>query len=309
MIPYDLSSRKTPAAGRLRRSLLGIALWAFGISTTVFLIGNWGHTTSGDQATLAESARTALGADVVAERVTDWLSEGLAIPGALPAEAIRSAIAEVQASSEAERALDSLVMQAITVLLAEPGTESTVDLAETLAPLAPVVAAELGERGIGVSEEVIVSALGRIEPIDLATEEVESAASVARESRVLLSRVLAIALAAMFTTGALAMALSEDRLAMVRSLAMRVAVSGFSFIVVFSLAAWALDPERGRSPLLGGGGVLLENNLHTFWIIAVPATVVFAVTALVVWRRARLPQPPVVRSSGEEPTTQELARV
>lgn len=309
MIPYDLTAPKTPPGHRVRRWFLAVVLWAFGISTTVFLIGNWGHTTSGDHETLAESARTALGAEVVTERVTEWVGDGLATAGGMSVETIRSAVAEVQASPEVERALDTLATEAITILLAEPGTTSNLDLAETLAPLVPIVEAELAEHGIEVPPGAIAASLAEIEPINLATEELDAATTIARQSRALLSRVLVIALAAMVTTGVAAVALSEDRLAMVRSLAMRVAVSGFSFIVVFSIAAWALDPERGRSPLLGSGGVLLQSNLHTFWAIAVPAAAVFAVAGWFVWRRSRFPQPAKIRSSGEEPTTQELAPV
>jgi hypothetical protein len=313
MIPYDLSPPKTPPTHRVRRWLLAVVLWAFGISTTVFLIGNWGHTTTGDHETLAESARTALDAEVVTERVTEWLGDGLATAGGLPADTIRAAAAEIQASPQAARAIDGLVAEAITILLAEPGTTSNLDVAETLTPLVPLVEAELAEHGFEVPGGAIAASLAEIGPIDLATEELDTAATIARQSRALLSRVLAIALAAMLLTGAAAVAISEDRLAMVRTLAMRVAVSGFSFIVVFSAAAWALDPERGRSPLLGSGGVLLESNQHTFWAAAVPAAVVFAVAAWFVWRRSRFPKPAmarsIARSSGEEPTTQELAAV
>lgn len=309
MIPYDLTRTKIPAGRRLRRSLLAVVLWAFGISTTIFLIGNWGHSTTGDQATLTASARTALGADVVAERVADWLSDGVAAADEVPVDAVRAAAAEVEATPEARRAVDTLVEEAVAVLLAEPGTESSLDVAETLAPVVPIVEAELAAQGLEVPVGAIENALAVIDPIDLTTDEVQSGASIARQSRALLSWVLVVASAAMILTGSSAVALSEDRLAMVRSLAMRVAVSGFSFIVVFTIAGWALDPERGRSPLLGSGGVLLENNLHTFWAAALPATVVFVVAGIFAWRRARRPQLPPVTRSDDEPTTQELAAV
>ena len=73
-----LSSPTLDNAGRRFKALaLPVALWLFGIATSIVLIGLWGRSVAGDQATLEASTRAVLESEIVNDRVTDWLGDAI----------------------------------------------------------------------------------------------------------------------------------------------------------------------------------------------------------------------------------------
>jgi hypothetical protein len=84
-----------------------------------------------------------------------------------------------------------------------------------------------------------------------------------------------------------AVALAERRYAMVRTLSSRVLLSALSFAVLFKLGSWALDPERGGTPVASGGSIILGSNGHIFIVIAVIAGAVGIAGGWVAWKRQR----------------------
>ena len=70
----------TPSPSRLlavRRATLPWTLWVFGLSTTLLLVGLWGRAVTVDDDVIARSTEAALSADLVTERVYDWIGSGL----------------------------------------------------------------------------------------------------------------------------------------------------------------------------------------------------------------------------------------
>jgi len=99
--------------------------------------------------------------------------------------------------------------------------------------------------------------------------------------------VVLVAALSLVILGSTALVLSEYRYAMLRTLSTRVVLAAMTYALLFRVAAWALDPDRGRSPVLGGGSVLLGSNGHVFLIVAGIAAALATVGGTVAWRRTQ----------------------
>jgi hypothetical protein len=272
---------------RARRISLPVVLWVFGLATSLLLFGMWGRTITVDSETVQEAARTVVDADLATERVSTWLEAGLeaaAGTDSATAQAVTRAIAE---RPEFAEAVDSIVDDFVSGLFAETGEDPVVDVEQALRPLVPIVVAEFNRREVTVAPERIDEALDAASVIELDTGEAASIANVVDDANALLTNVVLLAAAILLAAGAAAITLSEKRYAMLRTLSLRFLLSAMSYAIVFRLAAWALDPSRGRSPVLGGGSVLLGSNNEVFLIPAVVAAVVAAFGGFVAWRRAK----------------------
>ncbi|MEA2024415.1 MAG: hypothetical protein U9N79_09030 [Actinomycetota bacterium] len=252
----------------VRRITLPWALWVFGLSTTLLLVGLWGRAVTVDDDAIARSTEAALSADLVTERVYDWIGDGLAATtGITSAEADR-VLGEVRGSSAAASAVDALIDDVVHALIAPPGVETSIDVASALTPLVPEVMTELGKQGIDVPPGAVEAAVEELDPVTLDTGEAVSVGVVTDQARVVLTRGVAMAAVMLAIAGIAALALAEERWPMIRSLATRVSFSALSFAALFRIGGWALDPDGGRSPLRRSGSILVTSNLHVFLIIA-----------------------------------------
>jgi len=292
MTPYPPSDPGPPVTIRLRRSLLFAVLWAFGLATTLLLIGAWGRVTSADQTAIGDTAAAVIGTEEVSTRVTDWLAGGLAEATRLSDADVRTALAELQESPQARGATDQIVRAAVAALLAGPGESTEIDIGSVLAPLAPLIAAELTERGTAVGAAEITTALSAVGPIALDTAEAGSFAATAARVEGFLTVVVVMAATALVVLGGVAVGLAEERVKMVRNLATRVALSAISFALLFRIGGWVLDPGGGRSPVMAGGSVLVRANGQIFVILGAGAGVLAAGISWYLSRR-RLPVPPL----------------
>ena len=273
--------------GRTRRAALPIVLWAFGFATSLLLLGLWGRTVVVDTVTVEETAQTVVDAELATERVFTWLADGLET-----AAATDSATAERVARAVAERpefaaAVDTIVEDFVGGLFAEPGDDPVVKVEETLAPLVPIVTAEFSRADVPIDESRIEEALDVASVIELDTGQAASVAAVVGEAQSVLTWVVLVAALSLVVLGSMALVLSEYRYAMLRTLSTRVVLSAMTYALLFRVAAWALDPDRGRSPVLGGGSVLLGSNGHVFLIVAGIAAALATVGGTVAWRRTQ----------------------
>lgn len=273
--------------GRTRRAALPIVLWAFGFATSLLLLGLWGRTVVVDTVTVEETAQTVVDAELATERVFTWLADGLET-----AAATDSATAERVARAVAERpefaaAVDTIVEDFVGGLFAEPGDDPVVNVEETLAPLVPIVTAEFSRADVPIDESRIEEALDVASVIELDTGQAASVAAVVGEAQSVLTWVVLVAALSLVVLGSMALVLSEYRYAMLRTLSTRVVLSAMTYALLFRVAAWALDPDRGRSPVLGGGSVLLGSNGHVFLIVAGIAAALATVGGTVAWRRTQ----------------------
>lgn len=271
---------------RARNFGLALVLWAFGLATTTLLVGLWGRAVTNDRATLEAGARAALGTDVVTSRLEDWLSEAIAFGTGTLDQELGVVVRTIAGSSEADQVVDAVAADLVTAALAPPGTEASLDVAARLDPIVPVVVAELAAHGIDLPIDQLRSSLAASPSITLSTAEQETTGGVARRTHSILTVVFVAGLGALLLFGGLAVLLADEAVGMVRSLAIRLAVSAATFVIFLRIGAWAIDPGKGRSPLAVGGSVLLESN-HLVLLLVGAASCTIAVTAGLVIRRRR----------------------
>lgn len=256
--------------GTSRRAAAWLLLYVFGLSITTLLVGLWGRAVTGNEETLRAGVRAAVETELVADRMEDWLAQAVGAESSLADTRVADRLEQISTSDAVEAAIDTLVVAIVDAAVAEPGTATTVDVGSALAPVGVAVAEELGAAGLPVSAEVVTEAMAGLEPIVLASERgtITGAAATARG---LLTSVAVVATLVAMISGGLSIALAGDRIAMARTLVSRVAVGSITFVVFARIGAWALDPERGRSPIAAGGSVLLRSNSALLIAIAVAA--------------------------------------
>jgi hypothetical protein len=294
------------AQSRTRKWTLAVVLWAFGLATTTLLVGLWGRSITNDQSTLEASARTVLGADVVTERVNDWLTDAVAATAGMSGQDLGEALQTVAASPEADRAVDQIVEDIVLAALAPPGTEVSIQIASALQPLVPLVAAEAEAYGVDVPIADVTEAINRASTVVLSTEAASEVSSAAYRARSVLTTVVVVGLAALVLFGSSAIALADDHIAMVRSLGIRLAVSAMTFAVFLRLGAWATDPGQGQSPLVSGGSVLLGSNHLVLFVVAAAALAVALAAGSLVRRRRLATRAAATPSHRDDPTAERV---
>jgi hypothetical protein len=273
-----------------RRTALVVALWLFGLSTTVLLVGIWGRSVVTNNEAIEAGARAALEAEVVADRITGWIGDGISnAAGDLPDESAAAAATALWNRPETREVLNATVDRFVAAALAPPGSSTPIDIAAELRPLSSLVIAELRARGVELTESAVDAAFAEVPTIVLGTDPESGVAGVVSEARTLLTKVVVVGLFGMLVSGGLAVAVAEERLRQIRSLAVRVAVSALTFAVVLRIGAWALDPQAGRSPLAAGGSVLLSSSLRVLFVAVLVAGGVAAAATIAVRRRRRVP--------------------
>ncbi len=265
----------------VRRVTLPWALWVFGLSTTLLLVGLWGRAVTVDDDAIARSTEAALSADLVTDRVYDWIGSGLASTTGITDVEAERVLEGVRAYPAAGEAIDTLIDDVVRALIAPPGADTSIDVAAALTPLVPEVVTELEEQGIDVPAGAVEAAVEDLDPVTLDTGEAVSVGVVTDQARAVLTRGVVIAAVMLAIAGIGAIVLSDDRWAMVRSLATRVSFSALSFAALFRVGGWALDPDGGRSPLRQSGSILVQSNLDVFLIVAGLAAAVAAAIWLI----------------------------
>lgn len=288
VLPIQTSQNQTSdTQTRPRRVILAVALWVFAISTTVLLVGIWGRSVTGDEATLQASAEAVLETDVVTDRVGDWLAEGLAAADGVGAAGVAAAVEAVDETPAAQQAIDEIVDQVVTAALAPAGSSPSIEVSAALGPVVPDLLRELEANGIATSTTEVEQALEVVDTITLPVEPSANSGGFAREARAVLTKVIVVGLLGMLVGGGVAIGVSDDRWGRMRSLASRIAVSAFTFAILLQIGRWATDPEGGRSPLAAGGGVVLGSNWQILLIVAAAGVAVAAATGVAVRRGRR----------------------
>lgn len=293
-----------------RRGTLSVVMWVFGLSTTLLLLGLWGRAVTVDEATIAESAKAVVNAEVAQERIYDWIGDAIVETQNVGSDEAAAVISQLRNRPEVSGAIDDIVGGFVAALFAPEGGSTTLDIQGAIEPIIPVVVRELSAHAVAVDEVLLEEALADATTIELDTGGVAGVAAVVRDARALVSRVVVFALLTMILAGASAIALAERRYAMVRTLSIRVLLSALSFSVLFRLGSWALDPARGGTPVANGGSIILGSNGHVFILIAVLAAVTALAGGSVAWARQRTRlQTPGIATDRSDDDTKELVAV
>ncbi len=284
-IPSLLDAHGRPAA-------VFVALWLFGISTTILLVALWGRSVVADEATLTESAEAVLASGYVHDRVESWVADGMtAAVGASPAE-LAPVADRVAASAEMDAVIDGVVADLVDAALAPDGAAVVVDVGGLLDGVVPVATVALVDAGYDVDAVGVGAALDRVPAIVLSDGDLAAISGAAITTHALLTRASLVGAALMALAGAVALALADDRAAQLRDLATRVVLSAVGFAIFLRVGVWATDPAAGRSPVAAGGTVLLGANGEVPLVVAgIAAVVVVCAAAVVVKRRRNEPEP------------------
>jgi hypothetical protein len=268
-----------------------VVLWLFGLSTTVLLISMWGRSLSGDEASLVRAAAEASQADVIVNQVASWIGEAVAEADGIPQDPARAAVKQLWQRPDTRATMESLVAQVVEVAFLEPGEVTLIDVSAALQPMADDLAAEVSRLGYPITSTEIEGTLGRIDPIEVAAgAEAPVAGSVLR-ARSALTLATAASLGGVVAFGAIALALADDRRAMLRDLATRMLLGALSFTVLLRIGSWITDPGAGGSALRKSGAFLLGRSLHVPLLFAAGAATMAAWAAWTVRQRRERTKP------------------
>ena len=237
-------------AGRIsgRKLVEGTAGWVFGLALSVLLISVWGRAVVSDSEALGEALSPLAGSSAIAGQFADWMGEEMSTSGVTETEADQLVMAMLD-DSVVDDALDRLVA-AVVEAAATPGVAgASVDVAEAVSPAIPEVTAQLASSGVHVSENDVRRSLDRLGP--LVIREPGVAPAIGPESPVA-ARLGAASVLALIVMSLAAWAYARskgDRIAAVRSLLTRIALSALSFGLMLRLGSWVLDPSGGRAPV------------------------------------------------------------
>ncbi|MFQ5967348.1 MAG: hypothetical protein ACE5MI_07030 [Acidimicrobiia bacterium] len=251
--------------------------WIFGLSVTVLLISLWGRAIVADREVVAEAAQELAPADLVTEQVVSWVVSGLELA---PPQA-QEAVAELAELPEVRHASSEIVQELVEAAY-DPAV-SSVDIGALLAPLSSRISSELAAYGIALEPAVIESALQSVPALTLQSEPRAPVLSERVGRPLTTATVVAVLL--MATAGSLLLALSSDRRATLRALALRIMVAGLSFWVILQVAAWIADPGGGGSPLGRTVSVVLASRGEVPLLVA--AVGVTLVAGIVLFARKR----------------------
>ncbi len=282
--PRTPDTLRRPMTVDLRSPTRFVALWVFGLATSLLLGALWGRQVSGDRATLEATVETAVVAELVEGRIEGWLTDGIAAASGLPHPEAAAAMEAVVSAPETGLVVERLSDQLVAALLAPPGAEVSIDVAAALDPVVPVVAAELRARDVPADEAAVHALLDTLEPVVLDDVGPIAVPGTAHAVRTFLTRVVVVAFAVQLLAAAVVVGIAADRREAMRTLAIRLGMSAASYAVLFRLGSWALDPRRGRAPVAAGGSVLLGSHL---WVFVAAG----AVAGLVVVAARRRPRP------------------
>lgn len=282
-------------------------LWAFGLATTLLLVGLWGRAVVHDQPTIEATAHSIVDAELASDRIYRWVEDGLEASSDVDPETAQLVMTEIADHPEVEAVVGSLVDQFVGALFVAEGDAVDIDLAGTLTPVVPLFASTLRGHGETIDDEALAAALEEAEKLDLSTGDLATAVRVVDDARSLLSVIVVLSAITLVLTGGSAVALSSDRLVMVRTLATRLVLSAISFAVLFRVGSWVLDPEGGGSPVATGGSVLLGSNAHVFVLPGAAGALVAAGVAMYVWRSRRQRSSGITAEARDD--TRELVRI
>lgn len=247
--------------------------WAFGIALSVLLVSIWGRAVVADTESLAEALAPMVRTEAVIEFVADWMGEEMVESGIEP-EVVEPTVSYFVGSSAVAEAADVFAAEFVIAAASTDPDGSSIDMRALLGPAVPEVASGLGGLGIEVDESTVRGVVEGLEPLVIRTPGEPALLGPASETASRLGTASLLAVVALLVFGWGFVALSEDRLAGLRSLFQRVSVGALSFAVFLRLGAWVLDPAGGRAPIPETVSNLAESKWLVPLQIALAAAIV-----------------------------------
>ena len=285
--------------------------WAFGISLSVLFVSLWGRAVVIDTDTLGESLAPLGSSDLVADYVTDWMSDELVGSG-VPVEVVDPVVDRFVESAVVGSAVDRLVAEVVGAAASPDPAGSSVDVRSLLAPTVPEVADGLADLGYGFTRNQVHEVVEDLDPLVIRQPGQSAFVGPNSPTATRLGIASLIAAISLAVFGSAYVRLSQDRILAVRSLLNRVAVGGLSFAVLLRLGAWVVDPTGGRAPV----PETLANLAASKWWLPLQVAAVAAAVAAAVYvgrrvfkREAMFPKADAPPTPTPEPRTSGRERV
>jgi hypothetical protein len=268
------------------------------MSVSILFLALWGRAVVIDTDALAESMAPLSESSFVMGFVADWMAEELVDSGADPSTA-EPTVGFLFESSSVGAALDQLVVEVVYAAASADPDGSRIEMATLFGPTVPELTVGLTGLGYSVTEGEVSEIVDGLDP--LVIRRPGAAAVVGPNSptaaRLGTAALLALVGLVIFALGLVA--ISDDRIAEVRSLLTRIAVGGLSFAVFLRVGSWVLDPSRGRAPIRSALAAMAESK----WVVPLQIALVAAAVAGAIYLGRRWLRRRQGPHSGEEPST------
>ena len=267
--------------------------WAFGMAVSILFLALWGRAVVVDTDSLAESLAPLAESDFVRDYLADWMAEEMIDSGADPS-IVEPTVANLFESSSVGEALDQLVGEVVRAAGAVDPAGSRIDMAGLFSPTVPELTLVLSGLGYPVTEAEVSDVVSELDPLVVGQPGSEAIVGPNSPTAARLGTAALLASLGIIGFGLAVVALSEDRVAEVRSLLNRIAVGGFSFAVFLRLGSWVLDPSRGRAPVR----TTMSSLAGSKWVVPLQVALVAAAVAAAIYvgrrwlrRREAFPSP------------------
>ena len=268
-------------------------VWAFGMSVSILFLALWGRAVVVDTDSLAESLAPLAESNIVRDYLADWMAEEMIDSGADPS-IVEPTVANMFESSSVGEALDQLVGEVVRASSAVDQAGSRIDMAGLFNPTVPELTLVLSGLGYPVTEAEVSDVVSGLDPLVVRQPGSEAIVGPNSPTAARLGTAALLAFVGLIGFGLAVVALSEDRVAEVRSLLNRIAVGGFSFAVFLKLGSWVLDPTRGRAPVR----TTMSSLAGSKWLVPLQVALVAAAVAAAIYvgrrwlrRREAFPSP------------------
>jgi len=268
-------------------------VWAFGMSVSILFLALWGRAVVVDTDSLAESLAPLAESSIVRDYLADWMAEEMIDSGADPS-IVEPTVANMFESSSVGEALDQLVGEVVRASAAVDQAGSRIDMAGLFNPTVPELTLVLSGLGYPVTEAEVSDVVSGLDPLVVRQPGSEAIVGPNSPTAARLGTAALLAFVGLIGFGLAVVALSEDRVAEVRSLLNRIAVGGFSFAVFLKLGSWVLDPTRGRAPVR----TTMSSLAGSKWLVPLQVALVAAAVAAAIYvgrrwlrRREAFPSP------------------
>lgn len=265
------------------RSGLSFLGWAFGICLSILFGSLWGRAVVVDTDTLGESLAPMARSDLVVDYLTDWMAEEM-VEGGVDPVVVGPAVEYFLDSSEVGDSLDQFAAEVVVAAASPDPSGSEIDVRGLISPAVPEVTDGLESLGIEVSRPEVVQVVEGLDPLEI--RQPGSAVLVGPNSATATQLGMAslLAIVGLSVFGSAYLALSEDRVAALRSLVTRIAVSGLSFGLMLLVGSWVLDPQGGRAPVREALSAIAASK----WLVPFQVGLVAAGIATMIYLLGRL---------------------
>jgi hypothetical protein len=282
----------------VRKPILSVAGWAFGMAVTILFIALWGRAVVADTEALGESLSPLATSQAVIDSFAEWMADQMVEEGVDPA-LIEPTIDHFVESSRVTSTLELLIAEVVDAAGTPSLDGATVNMQRLLTPAVPEVTAGLAGLGVPIAEAELQAIVDDLDPMGI--REPGSAAIVGPESATAtrLGTASVLAVLAMGLFGYLIVSLSEDRVTAVRTLLTRVAVGGVGFAILLRVGSWVLDPGGGRAPVPDTLSLIARSK----WMLPFQMAVAAGVVAGLIYAVRRIIRRAGVPPSADEPAT------